>query len=49
LTKFTYFILYTKSSTIKDLVYIFTKVILLNYNLLKEVISNKNKLFISKF
>ncbi|UQC78842.1 uncharacterized protein CLUP02_04319, partial [Colletotrichum lupini] len=49
LTKFAYFILYKKLNTIKDLVYVFTKVILLNYNLLKEIISNKNKLFILKF
>ncbi|UQC84985.1 uncharacterized protein CLUP02_10481, partial [Colletotrichum lupini] len=49
LTKFTYFIFYKKSSIIKDLVYVFTKVILLNYGLLKEIIFNKNKLFTSKF
>ncbi|KAK1484007.1 hypothetical protein CTAM01_13113, partial [Colletotrichum tamarilloi] len=36
-------------SIIKDLAYIFTKVILLNYGLLKEIIFNKNKLFILKF
>ncbi|KAK1492091.1 hypothetical protein CCUS01_14122, partial [Colletotrichum cuscutae] len=46
LTKFTYFIPYKELSIIKDLVYIFTKVILLNYGLLKEIIFNKNKLFI---
>ncbi|KAK1508754.1 hypothetical protein CTAM01_02540, partial [Colletotrichum tamarilloi] len=49
LTKFIYFIFYKKLSTIKDLVYIFTKVILLNYGLLKKIISNRNKLFILKF
>ncbi|UQC81185.1 uncharacterized protein CLUP02_06671, partial [Colletotrichum lupini] len=47
--KFTYFILYKELSIIKDLVYIFTKTILLNYGLLKEIILNKDKLFISKF
>ncbi|KAK1475851.1 hypothetical protein CABS01_15557, partial [Colletotrichum abscissum] len=47
--KFIYFILYKELSTIKDLVYIFTKVILLNYNLLKEIIFNRDKLFILKF
>ncbi|KAI3545146.1 hypothetical protein CSPX01_05096, partial [Colletotrichum filicis] len=49
LIKFTYFIPYKKLSTIKNLVYIFIKVIFLNYGLLKEIIFNKNKLFILKF
>ncbi|UQC84317.1 uncharacterized protein CLUP02_09813, partial [Colletotrichum lupini] len=49
LTKFTYFIPYKKSSTVKDLIYVFIKVILSNYSLLKEIIFNKNKLFILKF
>ncbi|KAI3533296.1 hypothetical protein CSPX01_12833, partial [Colletotrichum filicis] len=49
LTKFIYFILYKELSTIKDLIYIFIKVILSNYGLLKEIIFNKNKLFILKF
>ncbi|KAK1454221.1 hypothetical protein CMEL01_05880, partial [Colletotrichum melonis] len=43
------FIFYKKSNIIKDLVYIFTKVIFLNYGLLRKIIFNKNKLFISKF
>ncbi|KAK1482997.1 hypothetical protein CABS01_02733, partial [Colletotrichum abscissum] len=49
LTKFIYFIPYKKLNTVKDLVYIFIKVIFLNYSLLKEIIFNKNKLFILKF
>ncbi|KAK1511500.1 hypothetical protein CABS01_07458, partial [Colletotrichum abscissum] len=49
LTKFIYFIPYKELNTIKNLVYIFTKVILSNYNLLKEIIFNKDKLFILKF
>ncbi|KAI3549858.1 hypothetical protein CSPX01_02033, partial [Colletotrichum filicis] len=49
LTKFTYFISYKKLSIIKDLAYIFIKVIFLNYNLLKEIILDRNKLFIFKF
>ncbi|KAK1509054.1 hypothetical protein CABS01_08284, partial [Colletotrichum abscissum] len=49
LIKFIYFIPYKELSTIKDLVYIFIKVILSNYSLLKEIIFNKNKLFILKF
>ncbi|KAK1456203.1 hypothetical protein CCUS01_10191, partial [Colletotrichum cuscutae] len=47
--KFTYFIFYNEFSIIKNLVYVFTKVILSNYSLLKEIIFNKNKLFILKF
>ncbi|KAI3535811.1 hypothetical protein CSPX01_11149, partial [Colletotrichum filicis] len=47
--KFTYFILYKELNIIKNLVYIFIKVIFLNYGLLKEIISDKNKLFILKF
>ncbi|KAK1477836.1 hypothetical protein CABS01_03138, partial [Colletotrichum abscissum] len=49
LTKFTYFIPYKELSIIEDLVYIFIKVIFLNYGLLKKIIFNKNKLFILKF
>ncbi|UQC78025.1 uncharacterized protein CLUP02_03499, partial [Colletotrichum lupini] len=49
LTKFTYFISYKEFNIIKDLVYVFIKVIFLNYSLLKEIIFNKDKLFISKF
>ncbi|KAK1456890.1 hypothetical protein CMEL01_16247, partial [Colletotrichum melonis] len=49
LTKFVYFIFYKKLNIIKDLVYIFIKVILSNYSLLKEIIFNKDKLFILKF
>ncbi|KAK1508755.1 hypothetical protein CTAM01_02541, partial [Colletotrichum tamarilloi] len=49
LTKFIYFILYKKLNIIKDLVYIFIKVIFSNYSLLKEIIFNRNKLFILKF
>ncbi|KAI3535956.1 hypothetical protein CSPX01_11113, partial [Colletotrichum filicis] len=49
LIKFTYFIPYKELSIIKDLVYVFIKVIFLNYGLLKEISFNKNKLFILKF
>ncbi|KAK1486576.1 hypothetical protein CABS01_13204, partial [Colletotrichum abscissum] len=49
LIKFTYFIPYKEFSIIKDLIYVFIKVIFLNYGLLKEIIFNRNKLFISKF
>ncbi|KAK1458419.1 hypothetical protein CCUS01_09518, partial [Colletotrichum cuscutae] len=46
LIKFIYFIFYKEFSIIKDLVYVFIKVILSNYGLLKRIIFNKNKLFI---
>ncbi|UQC83228.1 uncharacterized protein CLUP02_08722, partial [Colletotrichum lupini] len=49
LIKFVYFIFYKEISTIENLVYVFTKVIFLNYSLLKEIIFNKNKLFILQF
>ncbi|KAK1513973.1 uncharacterized protein CCOS01_13913, partial [Colletotrichum costaricense] len=42
LTKFVYFILYKKLNTIKNLVYIFIKVIFSNYSLLKEIIFNRD-------
>ncbi|KAK1457376.1 hypothetical protein CMEL01_15856, partial [Colletotrichum melonis] len=41
LIKFTYFIFYKELSIIKDLVYIFIKVIFLNYGLLINIILNK--------
>ncbi|KAI3535955.1 hypothetical protein CSPX01_11112, partial [Colletotrichum filicis] len=47
--KFIYFIFYKKLSIIKNLVYVFIKIIFLNYGLLKEIILNRDKLFILKF
>ncbi|KAK1525691.1 uncharacterized protein CCOS01_08109, partial [Colletotrichum costaricense] len=49
LIKFIYFIPYKEFNTVKDLVYVFIKVIFLNYGLLKEIIFKKDKLFILKF
>ncbi|OHF04551.1 hypothetical protein CORC01_00022, partial [Colletotrichum orchidophilum] len=49
LIKFTYFILYKKASNIKELIYTFFKIVITNYNLLKKIVFNKNKLFIIKF
>jgi hypothetical protein len=48
-TKYKYFILYIKALTVENLVYIFLKTIISNYRLLKEIILNRNKLFISNF
>jgi hypothetical protein len=47
LTKYTYIILYLEASTAKNLVYIFLKVIIANYSALEEMISDRNKFFIS--
>jgi hypothetical protein len=42
-------ILYKELSSIKDLVYIFLKNIVVNHKIPKEIVSNKDKLFILKF
>ncbi|OHE97409.1 hypothetical protein CORC01_07314, partial [Colletotrichum orchidophilum] len=47
--KFIYFILYKEVNNIKELIYTFFKIVIINYNLLKEIIFNKNKLFTIKF
>jgi hypothetical protein len=49
LTKYTYIILYLEASTAEDLAYIFLRIIIANYSALEEMISDRNKLFISKF
>ncbi|OHE90249.1 hypothetical protein CORC01_14454, partial [Colletotrichum orchidophilum] len=49
LIKFTYFILYKKINNIKELIYTFFKIIIINYGLLKKIVFNKNKLFTAKF
>jgi hypothetical protein len=49
LTKFGYFLPYREASTAKKLVYIFLRRIVANHGLLKKIILDRNKLFISKF
>jgi hypothetical protein len=49
LIKYIYIISYLKVNIIKDLVYIFLRVIVVNYNTLEKIISDKNKLFILWF
>jgi hypothetical protein len=49
LTKYGYFILYKESLLIEKLVYAFNKYIIGNYGILKEIISNRDKLFILRF
>jgi hypothetical protein len=47
LTKYIYIILYLEANTAENLVYMFLKVVVANYSALEEIISDKNKLFIS--
>ncbi len=49
LTKYIYFINYLKTSNIEDLIYTFLQIIFVNYNMLVEIISDRDKLFILKF
>jgi hypothetical protein len=47
LTKYIYIILYLEASIVENLAYMFLKVVVANYSALEEIISDKNKLFIS--
>jgi hypothetical protein len=49
LIKYIYFIFYKEELTIEELIYTFNRNIIINYGILKEIISNKDKLFISNF
>ena len=49
LTKYAYFILYLESSNAKDLTYTFLRVIFANYRMPETIISDRDKLFTSKF
>ena len=49
LSKYAYFLPYRESSTTEDLVYAFLRTIIANYSILKELISDRDKLFISNF
>ena len=49
LTNYKHFVLYKEVSNIKDLVYIFLKIIIVAYRLLNKIILNRDKLFILKF
>jgi hypothetical protein len=49
LTKYAHFIPYKEGSTAEELVYIFNRNIITNHGVLKEIISNRDKLFISNF
>jgi hypothetical protein len=49
LIKYVYFIFYKEESTAEDLIYAFNRNVIANYDILEEIISNRDKLFISKF
>jgi hypothetical protein len=49
LTKYGYFIPYKESLLVEELVYAFNKYIIRNYKILKEIISDRDKLFTSRF
>jgi hypothetical protein len=49
LTKFGYFLPYKESSTVEELVYTFLRRIVANHGLLRKIILDRDKLFISKF
>jgi hypothetical protein len=46
LTKYIYIILYLEANIAEDLVYAFLRVIIANYNTLKNIFLDKNKFFI---
>ncbi len=49
LIKYKYFLSYKKATFAKDLIYTFLRMIVANFDLSDEIISNRNKLFTSKF
>lgn len=49
LTKFAYFRLYLESSIVSDFAYEFLRIIFVSYRILKEIITDRDKLFTSKF
>jgi hypothetical protein len=46
LTKYIYIILYLEVNTAENLAYIFLRVVIANYSVPEEMISDRNKLFI---
>jgi hypothetical protein len=49
LIKYAHFIFYKEGLTAEELVYTFNRNIIINYGILEEIISNRDKLFISNF
>jgi hypothetical protein len=49
LSKYVYFILYKEASIAEELAYTFLRIIVSNYGMLYEIISDRDKLFILNF
>ena len=49
LTKFSYFVLYKKGNTAEKMAYTFFRIVVSSYGLPERIITNRNKLFTSKF
>jgi hypothetical protein len=49
LIKYAYFISYKEELIVENLVYAFNRNVIANHEILEEIISNRDKLFISKF
>jgi hypothetical protein len=49
LTKYAHFIFYKEGLTAEELAYTFNRNVIANYGILEEIISNRDKLFISNF
>jgi hypothetical protein len=49
LTKYGHFVLYIEASDATELAYTFLKIVICNHGLLEEIISDRDKLFTSKF
>ena len=49
LTKYTYLEPYKEAFTIEDLVYIFNKIIIIQYRILDRIVLDRDKLFTSQF
>jgi hypothetical protein len=49
LIKYAYFISYKEGSTVEELAYIFNRNVIVNYGILEEIISDRDKLFTSNF
>ena len=49
LMKYEYFIPYKKALSAEELAYIFLRIVAVNYKLLEEIISDRDKLFTFRF
>jgi hypothetical protein len=49
LIKYAYFIFYKEDLTVEELIYTFNRNVIINYEILKKIINNRDKLFILNF